>query len=451
VNVATNTTNCGACGNVCGANETCGSGQCTSGSTRGMTGMGEACGGTGNECCGSTCTDVRSAVGNCGMCGNNCATTVLNAVEICSMSLCGYASCDPGFGDCVGGMPNGCETNLQTTLTACGSCSTNCNTTLQNTAMAGRACASGTCNYGTCTTGFGDCDGSRPNGCETSLASIPNCGGCGQTCSGTVNATSVTCSASRTCDYGSCLGGFGDCDMNRATGCETNTNSTLTDCGDCDTDCNMTLRNTVAASRMCTMGNCDYGTCSSGFGDCDSNRENGCETNTNTTLTDCGNCMTDCNMTLQNTVAASRMCMMGTCNYGTCASGFGDCDSNRANGCETNTNTTLTDCGNCMTDCNMTLQNTVAAGRMCVMGDCDYGTCSSGFDDCDSNRENGCEAAVNTTARCGDCTSMCGMNETCNAMGNCQCGTALTAPTGPVCSGGMVCDPTGMGGMGRCM
>ncbi|MFO0022075.1 MAG: hypothetical protein ACK6DV_06875, partial [Deltaproteobacteria bacterium] len=83
---------------------------------------------------------------------------------------------------------------------------------------------------------------------------------------------------------------------------------------------------------------------------------------------------------------------------------------------------------------------------------CDYsGACASGFGDCDANRGNGCEASTSTTARCGDCTSMCGTNETCNGSGDCQCGTALTASTGPVCSGGMVCNPAAMGGMGQCV
>ncbi|GAB4196855.1 MAG: hypothetical protein OHK0013_04410 [Sandaracinaceae bacterium] len=337
VNVATNTTNCGACGNVCGANETCSSGQCTCGGSRGMTGMGEACSGTGNECCGGTCTDVRSAVGNCGMCGNNCSTTVLNATATCSMSMCGYASCDPGFGDCFGGMPNGCETNLQTTVTACGNCTTNCNTTLLNTAMAGRTCASGVCNYTSCSPGFGDCDGNRANGCEVPV----------------------------------------------------------------------------------------------------------------TTVSRCGSCSNNCATAIQN---ATPICAGTTCDYtGSCASGFGDCDTNRANGCETNISTSLTSCGSCSTDCNITLENTAAAGRTCIAGNCNYAMCLPGFDDCDTNRENGCETAVDTTASCGDCTSTCGPNETCNGSGDCQCGAALTAPTGPVCSGGMVCDPSAMGGMGRCV
>ncbi|GAB4210364.1 MAG: hypothetical protein OHK0013_30910 [Sandaracinaceae bacterium] len=105
-----------------------------------MTGMGEACSGTGNECCGGTCTDVRSAVGNCGSCGNDCATTVLNAVEICSASMCGYASCDPGFGDCDGIRANGCEAPLNT-IVNCGRCGEICDE------MPGGRCVSGMCRY----------------------------------------------------------------------------------------------------------------------------------------------------------------------------------------------------------------------------------------------------------------------------------------------------------------
>jgi hypothetical protein len=444
VNVANNTTNCGACGNVCGANETCSSGQCTCGGARGVTGAGEACSGTGNECCGSTCTDVRSAVSSCGGCGTNCASTVLNAVETCSMSMCGYSSCDPGFGDCVGGMPNGCETNLLTSLTACGSCTTNCNTTLLNTMPAGRSCASGICSYGSCAAGFGDCDANPANGCELPVNTVMQCGSCGNNCMSVVQNATPACSGGTACDYsGACSSGFGDCYSNRGNGCEAPTN-TATRCGSCGNNCASVIQN---ATAICSGGTtCDYtGMCSSGFGDCDANRGNGCEASTTSPMR-CGSCGNNCASVIQN---ATAICSGGTnCDYSSCSSGFGDCDSNRGNGCEASTTSPMR-CGSCGNNCTAVVQNATA---ICSGGtNCDYSSCSSGFDDCDSNRGNGCEASTRTTARCGDCTSMCGTNETCNGSGDCQCGTALTASTGPVCSGGMVCNPAAMGGMGQCV
>lgn len=37
---------------------------------------------------------------------------------------------------------------------------------------------------GGCATGFADCDGEASNGCETSITTVVNCGGCGRACPG---------------------------------------------------------------------------------------------------------------------------------------------------------------------------------------------------------------------------------------------------------------------------
>lgn len=59
----------------------------------------------------------------------------------------------------------------------------------------------------------------------------------------------------------------------------------------------------------------------------------------------------------------------GTCNADCsaiqCNSGFGDCDGNLANGCETPTNTALRNCGTCGNDCTICL-----TGASCVAGSC---------------------------------------------------------------------------------
>jgi len=60
------------------------------------------------------------------------------------------------------------------------------------------SCASGVCGIAACTTGFGDCDNNVSTGCETDLrTSAAHCGACGRTCAN-----------GGTCTNGSC--GFGD-------------------------------------------------------------------------------------------------------------------------------------------------------------------------------------------------------------------------------------------------
>jgi hypothetical protein len=62
------------------------------------------------------------------------------------------------------------------------------------------SCAASTC-VPSCTAGWGDCDASRPNGCETPVNTVSNCGACGNVCpagGGTAICTAGTCGV--TCD-----------------------------------------------------------------------------------------------------------------------------------------------------------------------------------------------------------------------------------------------------------
>jgi hypothetical protein len=69
-----------------------------------------------------------------------------------------------------------------------------------------------------------------------------------------------------------------------------------------------------------------------------------------------------------------------------CNAGFSDCDGIEANGCETNINTSVNNCGQCGDPC--VLPNANAA---CVAGQCTIAACLPGFFDCDGNAGNGCE------------------------------------------------------------
>jgi hypothetical protein len=85
--------------------------------------------------------------------------------------------CNAGWGNCDGVPSNGCETPL-TTLANCGSCGTVC-----ELANAGESCATGVCTLVSCDAGWGDCDAVPSNGCETNLlTSDTHCGSCGNDC-----------------------------------------------------------------------------------------------------------------------------------------------------------------------------------------------------------------------------------------------------------------------------
>ncbi|RLB57427.1 MAG: hypothetical protein DRJ42_00375 [Deltaproteobacteria bacterium] len=90
-------------------------------------------------------------------------------------------------------------------------------------------------------------------------------------------------------------------------------------------------------------------------------------------------------------------------------------------------------CGRCGTSCGVDPAN---AAAMCTMGVCGL-DCDAGFDDCDGDRSNGCEASTTEPARCGSCTTACGVTRSlCQTLGGsstcvatCATGTTLCGET----------------------
>ena len=236
------------------------------------------------------------------------------------------------------------------------------------------------------------------------------------------------CGPQQQCVDGTCTceGSYLDCDGTDTTGCEINGANDLAHCGRCSMACSF-----ANAAAACTMGTCELGTCATDFGDCDGMDSTGCEVSFSS-LPNCGRCGETC-VGVQN---ATEACVMRRCDYTRCDATYGDCDGNRVNGCETLLRS-VTVCGTCGTNCNTTVAS--AVGRSCTgAGLCDYASCLSGFGDCDGTRVNGCESALNTTTRCGACGTVCGAGETCSAGGDCTCG-ATVAPTGEACPGALSC------------
>ena len=372
----TTLTNCGACGTACSpanvTGPTCATGTCSYASCN--SGWGNCDGITSNGCE----TSLRTTT-DCGSCGTSCSLP--NATATCSTGSCAIQSCNSGWGNCDGITSNGCETQLNT-LTNCGACGAACSPAHAT----GASCSTGTCTFTACNSGWGNCDGNTPNGCETQLNTLANCGACGIVCN-PANATGASCSTG-TCTFTACNSGWGNCDGNTANGCETSL-TTLTNCGACGTACNPA--NATGAS--CATGSCTYGACNSGWGNCDGNTPNGCETSLRT-LTDCGSCGTGCSR-----ANATATCSTGSCAIQSCNSGWGNCDAIDSNGCETALNT-LANCGACGVSCS--LPNATAT---CATGSCRIASCNSGWADVDGSHANGCECAVEAPEAGGTCAT----------------------------------------------
>lgn len=410
--------NCGVCGNLCEeTTDTCTSGACTCGA-------GPACdpNGATSECCGGQCVDLENDVDNCGVCGLSCG-----ASSVCRAGVC---QCNDGFANCNSMLVDGCEINITNDVSHCGACQTACQTSNGTPACQNRQCviascnalfadcdlrvdngceqsletlqhcgtcntpcsrpnaipncAGGTCRIGGCNTGFDTCDGQDPNGCETSLATLTDCGTCRSVCS-LANATE-TC-VRRTCEIASCASGFDNCDTRVDTGCETNLGNDANNCGRCGTRCGVNAR---CASNACQ--------CDAPFGNCDNDFNTGCEVNTQTSALHCGRCNNSC--------GARASCASGACR---CDANFADCDAVQATGCETNLLQSTQNCGSCGNNC--------GANSVCT-GTCG---CQANFANCDGTLANGCERNLaNDVDHCGVCNRSCGTHATCSS-GNCQC------------------------------
>lgn len=179
-NIESDPMRCGACGRTCGSNgQICVDGTCQASPC--ATGLAE-CDGDQTVTCE---TNTTSSVADCGFCDNVC--TVANGTPRCASSTCAIASCNSGYADCDANVSSGCEVRLATSTANCGACGAAC-----TNAHGSTTCVDATCQP-ICGSGWGDCDGSRPNGCETSLNTVGNCGACGRSCP--ANGGTAVCNA----------------------------------------------------------------------------------------------------------------------------------------------------------------------------------------------------------------------------------------------------------------
>lgn len=117
---ATDSANCGACGNVCtapeGATATCNAGAC-----------GFSCN-TGLDRCGDRCSDTQTAINFCGLACVDCAALphVNQSIVTCTHGNCALTgACATNYADCDGVAMTGCEADL-TSPSTCGSCGNRC-------------------------------------------------------------------------------------------------------------------------------------------------------------------------------------------------------------------------------------------------------------------------------------------------------------------------------------
>jgi len=165
--------------------------------------------------------------------------------------------------------------------------------------------------------------------CTTTSGDPDNCASCANACPG--GSGCVTGFCSNYCPTGQtvCTTG-GKC---------IDTGKDLNNCGACGIAC--------TSGQICANGSCVDVACTAGQTACPTLNGAVC-VNTLTDSANCGACGFDCKYAV--TGAATVACVSGSCQAATCAPGWGNCDGNLANGCETSLETSQ-NCGACGTVC----------------------------------------------------------------------------------------------------
>jgi hypothetical protein len=343
-------------GNPCGRDGTCdGTGACR------LYAQGIECEAQG--CTGVVQTNAKQCdgFGNCVAPTPSSVLCVPNACfgNACATGCGGGQGCAPGF-QCVGTV---CESSQGTPCTP-----------------GGTPCASGNCVDGFCCDGpcSGPCEACdiQPGTCLPVPAGTPDplcpaqsvtsCGRTGLCKGGTAECqlypsgavcTQASCSGSTLIRADLCSGA-GVCIDSGTQSCSPYTCDGSSSPARCKTSC--------ATNADCALG---YSCCS------------GVCRNLNSDPGNCGLCGRVCQTSSQTT---ANVCLDGTCTP-TCATGWGNCDGNGANGCERSLRT-LTDCNGCNASCDI-----ANASESCATGTCSLVSCNAGFSTCDGSSQNGCE------------------------------------------------------------
>jgi len=184
-------------------------------------------------------------------------------------------------------------------------------------------------------------------------------------------------------------------------------------------------------TTRCVTGECAP-ICAAGFADCDGDPSNGCETDLGT-LSSCGACGSVCQLE-----HATAECDNELCDVASCDPGFDDCDGDPKNGCEADLTRPET-CGACSVQCDAN-----GGVATCTAGVCGI-TCTGSNADCVNGLVDGCETDTSRNVlHCGSCANACSAATGTPSCIEGKCGVSNCAPPFADCNGDAL-SPTGNG------
>ncbi len=153
------------------------------------------------------------------------------------------------------------------------------------------------------------------------------------------------------------------------------------------------------------------------WNDCDSNGANGAESDIWHHLDHCGACNSPC-----PGAPGTVVCDMGSC-VSACPADYADCENGSVDGCESHLPTDIEDCGACGVFCSTNNSNPTCTAGVCSVG------CIDDYRDCDMDEATGCEIDTATNPdHCGGCGSPCAFPNTIETCTGGSCGWTECEP-----------------------
>ncbi len=308
-------------------------------------------------------------------------------------------------------------------------------------------CVNGECTLNICRNA--SCNDEILDGTETDIDcggdSCPACGP-GKACLEAADCASLNCGDDAICEAATCddrihNGTESDIDCGGSCpGCEVGDRCSVS--ADCQPppDASTESIHCDADTKTCVL------LCGTGTADCNRSARDGCEVTLSSDIEHCGECGHACELS-----NAEAQCQGGECLIVTCEEGFRNCNQHTGDGCETDIESDPNHCGACHEQCsgrNGTAQ--CAAGRCSI-------ECDEGFDDCNAELADGCEANLNRSVdHCQECSQACeasgaGMTAFCDGAAD-GCGETECDDAVGDCDGDGECtdDLTSIDDCGRC-